>query len=474
MQTRLVFRWLALLAFCVAGQLTAQASHILGGDISYSPVATGSQRYHITVRLYRDVTGVDQPNIILKCSRNSCEASAPGSFTRQLPLSERRPGTSLGCANAGSYSYEILLYETEEDLPAGQWTLSVYAENRAPGIINMANSSAQTLFVSSFLDNAVVRQNSSPRFLSTLLPYLCGSNAQRYSFSAFDAEGDSLTYSLLQPQGGTSAIYPCGVDIAGELAPYFKLDKATGGLTTQEGPVRAGRYTMAARVNEYRRVGGTWQLIGGVTRDVAYTAYYSDNKNPRFTGLVLGSAATSQPVEQLIQVKPGQTISLLLSAADPDAGQAITFSSQAPDVVPGLRLASVGSTQARLTWQVPADLPTGRYTATVAVVDNACPLHASEEQTLRFVVTNQVLATQPAQATTASAFPTPFREQVQFRAAAGQAVEVVDALGRVVARLTGAPDGRVLWQPAASLPAGLYIARTTDGHPLARLLRDAN
>jgi hypothetical protein len=472
MQTRLFFRWLAVLAFCMAGQLTAQASHILGGDISYAPVATGGQRYRITVRLYRDVTGVDQPETTLKCSRNGCETAATGSFTRQLRLSERRPGTSTGCYSG--YSYEVLLYETEEDLPAGQWTLSVYAENRAAGILNMANSMAQSFYVSSFLNNAVVRENSSPRFLSTLLPYLCGNSAQRYSFSAFDTEGDSLTYSLLQPQGGTSPFSSCGVDIAGELAPYFKLDKATGGLTTQEGPVRTGRYTMAARINEYRRVGGTWQLIGGVTRDVSYVAFASDNKSPRFTGLTLGSAAALQPVEQLIQVKPGQTISMLLSAADPDAGQAITFSSQAPDVVPGLRLTTVSTTQVRLTWQVPTDLPTGRYTATVAAIDNACPLHASEELTLRFLVTNQVLATQPALATTTSAFPTPFREQVQFWAAGGQAVEVVDALGRVVARLTGAPDGRVLWQPAASLPAGLYIARTADGHPLARLLRDAN
>jgi len=472
MQTRLFFRWLAGLAFCLASQLTAQASHILGGDIAYAPVATGAARYHITVRLYRDITGVDQPETTLRCSRTGCATAAPGNFTRTLRLSQRVPGTSLGCY--GGYSYEILLYETEEDLPAGQWTLSVYAENRAAGIINIANSVAQTLYVSSFLDNAVVRANSSPKFLSTLLPYLCGNNAQRYSFSAFDAEGDSLTYSLVAPQGSTPPLGQCGVDIAGELAPYFKLDKATGALTAPETTIRTGRYAMAARINEYRRVGGTWQLIGGVTRDVSYVAYASLNKSPRFTGLKVGSAATSQPVDQFIPVKPGQTISVLLSAADPDAGQAVTFSSQAPDVVPGLRLATVSATEARLTWQVPADLPLGRYTATVAAVDNGCPLHASEELTLRFVVANQVLATHATPAAAATTFPTPFREQVQFRAAAGQAIEVVDALGRVVARLTSPPDGRVLWQPAASLPAGLYIARTTAGHPLAKLLRAAN
>ena len=265
----------------------------------------------------------------------------------------------------------------------------------------------------------------------------------------------------------------CGVDVVGQPAPYFQLNKATGVLTSQATTVRAGRYAMAARVSEYRRVGGAWQLIGGVTRDVAYVAYASTNGNPHFTGLTLNSTVTPQPVEQLIQVKPGQTISMLLSATDPDAGQALSFSSQAPDVVPGLSLTTVNATQARLTWRVPAYLPLGRYTATVAVLDNGCPLHASEEQTLTFLVTNQVLATRTSNQLEASAFPMPFRKQVQFQAVAGQAITIVDALGRVVAQLTSPADGRVVWQPASTRPAGLYVARRADGKLLARLLRAA-
>jgi hypothetical protein len=472
MQAPVLLGWLAALALCLASQLAAHASHVLGGDISYLPVAstTGVPRYHITVRLYRDLLGVDQPDIALTCSRNGCGATAPGSFTRQLPRSQRLPGTALGCNGTG-YSYEVLLYETDEDLRPGQWTLSVYAENRAAGIINMANSSAQTFYVSSFLDNTTVRENSSPKFLSTLLPYLSGNNAQRYSFSAFDSEGDSLAYNLVAPQGGLQPLGQCGVDIAGDLAPYFQLNKATGGLSTQAATVRAGRYTMAARVSEYRRVSGSWQLIGGVTRDVSYIAYASTNNSPHFTGLVLGNAVASQPVEQLIPVRPGQAISLLLSATDPDAGQTLTFSSQATGVVPGLSLTPVGATQARLAWQVPTSLPLGRYTATVAVIDNACPLHGAEEQTLTFLVTTQTLATRPATEAVRPAFPTPFREQVQFQAPSGGLVLIVDELGRTVAQLRAGADGHVQWQPAASLPAGLYLARGADGRPLARLLR---
>jgi hypothetical protein len=478
MQTRLFFSWLTAITLCLVSQFAAHASHILGGDISYSPVTStsGAPRYHISVRLYRDATAaVDQRDIEIMCSRNGCGTMATGSFKRTLPLSQRLNGTSLGCTNANSFGYEILLFETDEDLPAGQWTLSVYVENRAANIINMAYSERQTFYVSSFLDNATVKENTSPKFLSTLLPYLCGNSAQRYSFSAFDSEGDSLTYNLISPQGGVQPQGVCGEDIPGDLAPYFQLNKATGGLTTRETTVRAGRYSMAARINEYRRVGGTWQLIGGVTRDVSYIAYASANKSPRFTGLSLGSSTTPQPVEQLIQVKPGQTLSMLLSATDPDAGQTLSFSSQAPDVVPGLSLVTLGPTQARLTWQVPTGLPLGRYTATVAVVDNGCPLHASEEQTLTFLVSNQTLAARPAINTETTAFPMPFRDQVQFRAASGgQLVLITDELGREVSRLRSQPDGRVLWQPATNLPAGLYLARAADGRPLARLLRAAN
>jgi hypothetical protein len=69
-------------------------------------------------------------------------------------------------------------------------------------------------------------------------------------------------------------------------------------------------------------------------------------------------------------------------------------------------------------------------------------------------------------------YPVPFREQVQFTTAPNQAVILVDALGREVARLTSAPSGLVRWQPAPTLPAGLYLARAAStGQPLARLLR---
>jgi hypothetical protein len=170
-------------------------------------------------------------------------------------------------------------------------------------------------------------------------------------------------------------------------------------------------------------------------------------------------------------VQPGQAVALALEAADPDASQTLRFESQAPGIIPGLSLQTTGTTSAQLTWQVPATLPPGRYTATVAVLDNGCP-NASEEYTFSFLVAAQPLATRADRSLEVAAYPTPFREQVQFTTAPNQAVILVDALGREVARLTSAANGLVRWQPAPTLPAGLYLARSaSSGQPLARLLR---
>jgi hypothetical protein len=481
MQTATPFRWLAALVLWLGPLLAAHATHVLGGEITYRPVASttaGVPRYHVTAIIYRDnsPTSATQPTVQLACSRNGCgSTTTTGNFFLTVPVSQVANTYTLGCPTSAGYPYQVLLYEVDVDLPAGQWTLSIAEYNRSAGIQNLVNSVSAGYYVSAYLDNALAGQNNSPRFLSTLLPFLCNGQAQRYSFSTFDSDGDSLVYQFRQPEQSLAPQSPvnpyfCGSPIAGTLSPHFQLNTATGALTAIPTAMQQGRFAMAARVSEYRRLNGSWQQIGYVTRDITYLAVGSTNQTPRFTALRLNGATATQPLGQTIRVQPGQAVALALEAADPDAGQALRFESQAPGIIPGLSLQTTSATSAQLTWQVPATLPPGRYTATVAVLDNGCP-NASEEYTFSFLVSNTALATRTAAAAT-DVFPVPFREQVQFTTAPNQAIIVVDALGREVARLTSAPSGLVRWQPAPTLPAGLYLARAADsGQPLARLLR---
>jgi hypothetical protein len=469
------FRWLVALGLWLGSLLAAHATHILGGDITYAPVAAttpGVPRYHVLLQLFRDPTGVQQPTANLVCSRGGCDVTAPGGFTLTLPQTQVAGAYALGCPGFPLLLYQVLRFETDVDLPTGQWTLSFTEANRQPNIVNLLNSVNTSFYFSTYLNNALGAQNTSPRFLSTLLPYLPNTQPQRYSFSTFDSEGDSLAYQFSPPQQGAPPV-GCSAPVSGALpAPHFQVSAATGALTSVAAATQQGLYALAVRVTEFRRVNGSWQLLGYVTRDITYLASpLSTNQTPHFTSLTVNGAASPQPLDQPIRVQPGQRVSLALGATDPDAGQSLRFESQAPGIIPGLSLQTTGAASAQLTWQVPATLPPGRYTATVAVLDNGCPT-ASEEYTFSFWVAAQPLASRAALRPEPVVFPTPFREQVQFQTAPNQVVVLVDVLGREVARLTSAADGFVRWQPAATLPAGLYLARSAaSGQPLAHLLR---
>jgi len=180
MRTTTSFRWLAALVLWLGPLLAAHATHILGGDISYKTIASttaGVPRYHVTAILYRDPSNVQQPTLQIAFSRNGCgSAAVTGSFAVTVTRNQANNLYSLGCSTL-FFDYQILLYETDVDLPAGQWTISVTEYNRAASIQNLTNSVATSFYIITYLDNTLAAQNASPRFLSTLLPYLCNGQA---------------------------------------------------------------------------------------------------------------------------------------------------------------------------------------------------------------------------------------------------------------------------------------------------------
>ena len=456
-----------------ASVATAQASHTKGADLTYQYVGTAANphQYRITAQLFNTTSGVSDERVTLTCGKNECGTVLPGSFTATLV---RTGAVAAGPACSGATGgYEVVVLEGLVQLPPAQWTLSIDMANRPGSIVNVSQSMFQSTYVQSLLDNSSGLVNSSPRFTTARLIQLTGSQFQRHSLNAFDAEGDSLTYQLVQPLAAPAQATYCGTPTTGAIAPHFQLNAATGELlTVATGPVQQGSYAIAVRVNEYRRVGGSWQLIGSITRDATYYLTAGSNQMPAFTRVAPAGSPTSQLLGQTIRVAPGQTVALLLTATDPDAGQALTLSSNVAGLVPGATFQPQGNGQGLLTWQVPGALPPGRYFLTVSAHDNACPTPGASVLTLSFLVTPQALATRARRPLAQAPFPTPFAEEVRFRlAGAGAAtVTIVDGLGRTVAQLMSSTDGGVQWRPAAALPAGLYLARNASGTQVARLL----
>ncbi|TGE22145.1 hypothetical protein E5K00_18010 [Hymenobacter aquaticus] len=515
MLNRLLF-CLLLLSLPGLGSLPVQASHILGGDLTYTYIGTSTSpnAYKVTARLYREytLTPVNFGNeITLSVGLNGCPGATTGSFTALLQRVSTVTTTPLGCV--GDFSYENIVFEGTVLLPPGQWTMSVNEENRTGGTRNVVDSGMYGFHLEAQLNNASGLRNNSPKFTSFTLPYLCGNQSHRYSFSTFEADGDSLVYQSVPPQRRTSYVNPCPIPLpyvsysAGQFqdpasgqtvtypartysaanplfsflvgggvgTPYFGLNAATGELVARPILKETGPFVVAVRVDEFRKLNGSWTKIGSVLRDVVYSVFNgSGNRNPVLSSLSIGSSPAPFPLDLPIDVATGELISLNLTATDPDAGQTVRLSSDVASVIPGASFQPTGPNQGRLTWSVPTSLPSGLYSFTVTLADNGCPLNGTEVRTVIFRVSRIVLGTTPGrQPVVLAAFPVPFHDRVQFQLAAGFSGPVVvsDELGRPVARLTSRPDGLVVWQPDAQVPAGLYFARSADGRQVARLLR---
>lgn len=244
----------------------AHASHIFGADLTYKYAGTPANpnQYQVTARLFREIgLVVYDPEITLTCGMDECGTGRPGSFTTILP---RTKGISVlsSCTGTGNLSYEVVTLEGMIQLPPAHWTLIINIVNRARGIVNVGQSDMMSVYVKAVLDNTTPTGssslsliNTSPQFTNNQLIQLSNTQAQqRYSLGAFDSEGDSLVYQLIQPLANPTTTAPCGQATVGAVAPHFQLDAATGALLTVAGPAQLGRYALAARVDEYRQLNG--------------------------------------------------------------------------------------------------------------------------------------------------------------------------------------------------------------------------
>ncbi|GAB2960360.1 hypothetical protein GCM10027048_30050 [Hymenobacter coalescens] len=508
--THCYFRRLGLaLLLGLAGSFSARATHILGGQISYRHL--GGNQYRVRVERYVDPTSSASTNLqtILVCKGAGCTSAGAGSFT--VPLQATAATTPAPSPCGAGAPYQVQVAETDVTLPADRWTLSIDEENRSFSSNNLVQPDQRDMHVQTTLDNTVTLADHSPRFTEAELPYATAHALNRYSFAAFDADGDSLAYSLVPAQwspranpsvyecpvamlylsypagtvtdagSGQTGSYPAGqfsgafplpsFRVSGGVAtPWVELNPATGLLLAA--PTQLGLYAVAARVDSYRRVGGQLIHLGSATREVTYFVRATPNANPTLTARQ-GSVAVS--LDGAISVLPGQTLDLTFAATDPDAGQTVLLTSNVANLLPGATFQpNLVTPTAQFGWTVPPAAAGRQYAFSVRATDNSCPLKGSDNRTvlLRVAGLRPTAAAAVRNLRVLSAYPTPFNQQVSFQLTGQQPqpVLITDGLGRLVARLQSAADGSVSWRPDA-LPAGLYFARTLDGAQVLRLVK---
>ena len=281
---KIFIRSFFLSVFIFLSSISANATHIVGGDITIKSL--GSNNFEVNVTLFHDcATGVAfDPSIPVGIYDKVTNAlvlylTLPLVDSLQLPLGDT-------CYTPPGMCVRKKRYMTTTNIPNnpnGYYVVWVRCCRNA-NITNIVNPNASgNIFYTEIPDPALA--SSTPTFKSYPDAYMCQNYPNLDDFSATDVDGDSLVYSLSEPldcasNGLCSSVNPSpgpGPVPYGLVvwnAPYafnsmlgdpaMAVNSKTGKLTTN--PPTQGLFVFCIKVEEFR----AGVKIGEIRRDVQY------------------------------------------------------------------------------------------------------------------------------------------------------------------------------------------------------------
>ena len=277
---------LIFLCFMAALPLTVQATHIVGGEMTYK--CLGNNQYEIKLTIFRDcengVPDFDDPASI------GIFSNSTNLFLSQLLVNQVNDDTldqTLDdeclvvppnvCVNTTTYTTTAFL----PFIPGG-YHLAYQRCCRNHTIVNLiAPEDVGATYGIVLTEEALLACNSSPVFNEWPPLYLCANVPFAIDQSAVDLDGDSLVYKLCNPLTGANDVFPMpqppnpppydtvpwgfgyGVNNMINLPPNppMTINPVTGLLTGT--PTVLGQFVIGICVEEYRN----GQLIGINRRD---------------------------------------------------------------------------------------------------------------------------------------------------------------------------------------------------------------
>ncbi len=204
-------------------------------------------------------------------------------------------------------NFTLNVYKMTHDYSSsGTYVISMEDPDRNYGVVNVPNSVNISMYIETELViNPFLGYNNSVQLLNAPVDKGCVGKPFYHNVSAYDPDGDSLSYRLLPCKGNG------GEDIPGYTFPQtssvFDIDPVTGVLRW-ENPMMQGEYNVAIMIEEWR----AGVKIGSVIRDMQILITACNNNVPEI------SAITDTCVIA------GSTLDFLISGSDPD-GDVVTL-----------------------------------------------------------------------------------------------------------------------------------------------------
>ena len=184
--------------------VSTYATHSMGADMSYE--CLGNNNYRLRVSFYRDCSGIPAPlfvNIDIHSTICGIDTVAiltpiPGTGQDITPLC---PSDTSTCHGGSFTGIQEWVYEGVFHFPAQctDWNLSYSLCCRNGAITTVRNPLSENIFIFSTLNNTLTPCNNSPVFSNKPVPFVCMGQPFSFNHGAYDADGDSLVYSVLTP-----------------------------------------------------------------------------------------------------------------------------------------------------------------------------------------------------------------------------------------------------------------------------------
>lgn len=304
--------------FVLFAATNAKANRAAAGEIAYKWVSDST--YLLTYTFYRDcISSTLEPNTVNLCYYNTCNLDRGNvTLSKKTPIGSNGQPVQNVCAGSaptlcsapGSTikGYRKWIYEATVTLPSkcDSWHFVVSIAARNAGISNyIVPGASSNLYTEATLNNIDAPTSSSPAFGADLIQYMCAGVKQHFSYSGVDADGDVLTYTLVDPASAadnqTTCTFPPtptsyvfgGPGFGTSLAtnPFqttntFNLD-ASSGLMSFIPAAGAQQPQLALLVTKRR---GT-KVVGTVIREMQFVI--SNTCTPSGSAFTINTAAPS-------------------------------------------------------------------------------------------------------------------------------------------------------------------------------------
>ncbi len=337
-----------IVAFCFA-------SHIVGGEIEVVPLknpVTGNSTHQVTLSLYFDAingrTAAEDLSITLQIYRKRDlakmgEVTCPQVYRQ--PIKYVDPSCQKGDLATLLMKYSNAVNLATADFSDPEGYMIVWERCcRNTIITNIQNpSNVGMVFYTEFAP--VTIPNTTPHFRDIIADYVCINQNFEMDFSATDADGDSLVYTLVVPWIGNSspqvsnptnspsnnykeATWVTGINInnviPGEIP--LRVDAQTGVLNVK--PNKLGLYVFSVMVEEFRK----GKRIGRMKRDFQLKVIDCIFNTPPVVLVANQNSKKFFKDTDVITLKKGEKRCFDILYTDPDLKQKVTLSARGVNI----------------------------------------------------------------------------------------------------------------------------------------------